>query len=57
MRIFVKISLHILQRCKRHDQERATKWPQDTSLHQKLYGDVDDLRLTTSFIVETGVIV
>jgi ribonuclease HI len=48
---------HILQRCKRHDQERATKWPQDTTLHQKLYGDVDDLRRTTSFIEETGVIV
>ncbi|KAH3717733.1 hypothetical protein DPMN_060528 [Dreissena polymorpha] len=31
--------------------------PNDTSLHQKLYGDVDVLRRTTSFIEETGVIV
>ena len=48
---------HVLQRCKRHDQERAAMWPQDTTLERKLYGDVDDLRRTTAFIADTGVIV
>jgi len=41
---------HVLLRCKRHDQERAVTWPQETTLQQKLYGDVKDLRQTTSFI-------
>lgn len=48
---------HVLQRCKRHDQERTATWPQETTLQQKLYGDVEDLRRTTSFIVDTGVVV
>jgi len=48
---------HVLQRCKRHDQERAATWPQETTLQQKLYVDVEDLRRTTSFIVDTGVVV
>ena len=48
---------HVLQRCRRHDQERAAMWPQGTTLHQKLYGDLDDQRRTTTFISDTGVIV
>jgi hypothetical protein len=48
---------HVLQRCKRHDQERAATWPPETTLQQKLYGNVEDLRRTTSFIVDTGVVV
>jgi hypothetical protein len=48
---------HVLQRCKRHDPERAPTCPQKTTLQQKLYGDVEDLRQTTSFIVDTGVVV
>jgi len=48
---------HVLQRCKRHDQERAATWPQETTLQQKLYGDVEDLRRTTYFIVDTSVVV
>ncbi|KAH3770368.1 hypothetical protein DPMN_171653 [Dreissena polymorpha] len=47
---------NILQRYKRHNQERSTKWPQDTTLHQELYVDMDVLRRTTSFIEETGLI-
>ncbi|XP_060577697.1 uncharacterized protein LOC132734852 [Ruditapes philippinarum] len=48
---------HILQRCKRHDQERGATWPRGATLQQKLYGDVEDLRRTTTFIADTGVIV
>jgi len=48
---------HILQRCKRYDQEREATWPQDATIQQKLYGDVDDLRRTTTFIADTGVVV
>lgn len=48
---------HILQRCKRYDQEREAKWPQGATILQKLYGDVDNLRQTTLFIADTGVIV
>ena len=48
---------HVLQKCKRHDRERSKTWPQETTLHQKLYGDVDELRRTTTFIADTGVVV
>lgn len=48
---------HVLQRCKRHDQERAAEWSEDTTLNRKLYGGLEDLRRTTTFIAETGMIV
>ncbi|XP_053384430.1 uncharacterized protein LOC128546121 [Mercenaria mercenaria] len=48
---------HILQRCKKHNQERAATWPIDTSIHQKLYGGIEDLRQTTSFIEAAGLTV
>jgi hypothetical protein len=48
---------HVLQRCKWHYKERAATWPQETILQKMLYGDVDDLRRTTSFIVYTGIVV
>ena len=39
-------------------QECVAMWPSGTTLHEKLYGDVEDnLIRTTTFIVETGVIV
>ena len=44
---------HVLQRCKRHSQERNTIWPSETPIHQKLYGDMADLRRTTQFISAT----
>lgn len=47
----------ILQRCKRYDQEREATWPQGATIQQKLYGDVDDLRRTTTFIADAGVVV
>ena len=48
---------HVLQRCKRFHQERIAIWPSETSLQQKLYGEVGDLKLTTQFISATGVTV
>ncbi|XP_052280746.1 uncharacterized protein LOC127878267 [Dreissena polymorpha] len=48
---------HVLQRCKRHDQERAADWSEDTTLNRKLYGGLEDLRRTATFIAETGMIV
>ena len=32
-------------------------WPSGTTLHEKLSGDVEDLRRTTPFIMDTGVTV
>jgi len=48
---------HVLQRCIRHDQERDALWPSETPLHQKLHGDVEDLRRTAQFISSTGLTV
>jgi len=48
---------HILQRCKRHDQERKATWPSEIPLSRKLFGDRGDLMRTTQFISATGVIV
>ena len=37
--LFGEEDLHILQNCKRHDQERSSASPTETTLHQKLHGD------------------
>lgn len=47
---------YVLQQCRRHDQEWNAKWPQGVSLHQKP-GYLDDLRQTTSFIADTGLVI
>lgn len=47
---------HVLQRCKRHNQEVA-KLPTKTSPHRKLYENTDDLKkTTTSYFANTLVI-
>ena len=48
---------HVLQKCKRYHQERKTMWTSETPLHQKLYGEIQDLRRTTQFISATGLTV
>ena len=48
---------HVLQRCRRHHQERTSMWTSETPLHQKLYGELQDLRRTTQFISATGLTV
>jgi len=48
---------HVLQGCNRHQPERIAQWPSATPLHQKLYGDLEDLKKTTNFITAAGLVV
>ena len=45
---------HILQRCQNHTNLRNQLWPGNTTLHQKLYGTLEELRRTVSFIQQSG---
>ena len=46
---------HLLQSCPQHGALRDRIWPTPTRVAQKLYGSLEDLRRTSTFIVETGV--
>ena len=48
---------HVLQRCNIHQPERIAQWPSATPLHQKLYGGLEDLKKTTNFITDAGLVV
>mgnify|MGYP006890290737 CR=1 FL=1 len=48
---------HVLQICTRHQPERIAQRPSATQLHQKLYGDLEDLKKTTNFITAAGLVV
>ena len=45
---------HILQRCPNHTNIRNQLWPDNTTLEQKLYGPLEQLRKTVSFIQQSG---
>nr|KAG5698053.1 hypothetical protein BaRGS_016701 [Batillaria attramentaria] len=45
---------HILQTCPHLEQLRREIWPIDTSLHDKLWGNSDDLQKTEQFIAMSG---
>ena len=45
---------HILQLCKDHEQLRREVWPKQTTETQKLYGCLEDLQRTTTFIHKAG---
>nr|KAG5695525.1 hypothetical protein BaRGS_008028 [Batillaria attramentaria] len=45
---------HILQTCPHLEQLRREIWPIDTSLHNKLWGNSDDLQKTEQFIAMSG---
>ena len=45
---------HILQRCPNHNNIRNQLWPDNTTLQQKLYGTLEELRKTVSFIQQSG---
>ena len=47
----------ILQNCERHDQKRYAAWPTEKTLNQKLYGDEENIRHTTKYILDTGLTV
>ena len=48
---------HVLQICNRHQPERIAQWSSATTLHQKLYGGLEDLKKTTNFITAAGLVV
>ena len=48
---------HILQRCPLLEQKRKEVWHMDIPFERQLYGNVEDLRRTVSFIVATGLTV
>jgi ribonuclease HI len=45
---------HLLQRCPLIEQQRKRVWPVETNVDKKLYGTVEELQKTTSFIDEAG---
>ena len=45
---------HILQRCPNHTNIRNQLWPDNTTLQQKLYRPLEQLRKTVSFIQQSG---
>ena len=40
---------HLLEECPSYNAERAETWEQAATLQDKLYGDAENLELTTSF--------
>jgi hypothetical protein len=48
---------HLLQECPNYSSERAETWEQAVPLQDKLYGDAENLELTTSFFERINVIV
>ncbi|RUS75877.1 hypothetical protein EGW08_016366 [Elysia chlorotica] len=42
--------IHVLQHCPMYENIRNLMWPQDTPMAQKLYGSLEDLRRTATFI-------
>ena len=49
------IAEHSLQDCHNFNDIRKAHWPQDTPFHQKILGDLLDLRKTADFIRETKI--
>ena len=45
---------HMLQSCPLHEALRQRIWPDHKAMAQKLYGGLEDLQRTVTFIVETG---
>jgi hypothetical protein len=41
---------HLLQECSSYKCERTETWEQAITLQDKLYGDAENLELTTSFV-------
>jgi hypothetical protein len=48
---------HIMGRCPRRETNRREILPEGTCPHDQLYGDKQQLRRTTDFIIKTGVTV
>jgi len=48
---------HILGRCPKLAALRRETWPEGTRLQDQLYGDVQQLRKTTAFIIKSGLLI
>jgi cytolysin (calcineurin-like family phosphatase) len=48
---------HILQHCHLFSQLRKEHWPTETHVKNKLFGSIDELRKTVTYIQKTGLIV
>ena len=46
---------HLLQHCRLHDALRRNMWPEPTILKDKLYGNLEELRRTATFVRTTGI--
>ena len=44
---------HILQDCPKYDISRRSFWPRETTVEDKLYGPLSELKQTVKFIQET----
>jgi len=45
---------HILQQCPLREQQRKAVWPVETGLRLKLYGAMEDIKKTATFIDVAG---
>ena len=48
---------HLLQRCQLHVVLRLDMWPEPMPLRDKLYGNLEELRRTATFLRVTGIFV
>ena len=48
---------HVLQSCPLYHSARTHIWPKETSLNDKLYGDLAQLTATAQFIINIGLVV
>ena len=46
---------HLLQHCRLHDAMRWDMWPEPMLLRDKLYGNLEELRRTATFVRATGI--
>jgi hypothetical protein len=46
---------YLLQECSSYNNERSETWEQAVTLQDKLYGDADNLELTTNFFKRINV--
>ena len=46
---------HLLQHCQLHDALRRDMWPEPKPLRDKLYGNLEELKRTATFVRATGI--
>ena len=49
-----QITEHFLLFCPNHESLRKQIWPDPTPMSQKLYGSLEDLQSTATFVVKSG---